>query len=185
MTNGFNAVLPHQRSLFGFAEWAAILDGDDARYRQGIADRLDGADDVTVLGRGREGRQFEAADGQKNPARRRAERGGGLRHGRNLGPAVAGCRAPRRPAQGEQLHAALRACCGGVARDHRGERMRRIDNQPDAVLRKPARQPLRATKSADTGRHGRGLRVDVRPASESVTSRSSAPRAAPRARTPP
>ena len=89
-------------------EGPARLERSDVRHGQRIVDRLDGADQIMVLRRLREGREFKPADGEEDAARTLAEGRRGIRHGGDLPPVVSRLALPGGTAEGEERNAALR-----------------------------------------------------------------------------
>ena len=97
----------HQRAVVGFAERAARGDVGHMRQWQWRIDRIDAADQITMLRRAGKWRELVAAERDKDAARCLADgayRGAGIVH---LDPAVAGDGAPRRPAQGHKRYVAV------------------------------------------------------------------------------
>ena len=148
-----------ERPLGGLVERPARAQFGDPPQWQGVADRLDRAHQIGVLRRRGERRQLESADRQEHVARRGSERRRGIRHRRNLDPAITRLGEPGRPAQPEQRQAETRAGGGGVARHDRSKRVSGIDRRRNPLLGEPAGQAFDAAKAADAGRQRRRARV--------------------------
>ena len=147
-----DALAAHQILLVIGVEGAALLDDIDMGHGQTIADRLDGAYEIAMLGRIGEGGQLEATDGEEDAPRLLAQRlRGGLdiRHGF---PAIAGTRLPGLAADRQKRHAFRLAGMLGMEGHDRGEGMGRVDDGDDAFLDQIAPQALDAAEAAGADR---------------------------------
>ncbi len=94
-----DAVPDEERALGGFGEGAAGEEEFGLRQGLGVG-RVDGAEQVMVLGGGAEEAGFLAADREEDAGRGGAEGFRGVGEGRDEGPAVAGLRAARAGGRG-------------------------------------------------------------------------------------
>ena len=125
------------------------------RRRQ--VDRLDGAEEVVMVGRQREARALLATDRHEQAKRRQ----GGERsyEGIEIGeaaPVIAGDGFPGRAQQADGRYAGFNGCLGGTRRDPRGEGMRRNDKRIGRFVAKPGGEARRAAEPTAAG--GEGLR---------------------------
>ena len=147
-----DALAAHQILFVVGVEGTALLDDIDMRHRQAISDRLDGADEITMLRSVGESGQFQPADREEDAPGRVAQRlRGGLdiRHGF---PAVAGPRPPGFAADRQKRHAFGLAGVFGMEGHDRGEGMSRVDDGDDAFLDQITPEPLDAAEAADADR---------------------------------
>ena len=119
-------------------------------------DRIDAADDIAVLGSGRKAAGFLSADGEKDTARRGAER-----HDRGIDisdarPPVAVDSVPGRSAKRKERNVRVLRGGHGVGGYPVREGMSRIHEQSDALLSQVINQALGAAEAADPGRQGQG-----------------------------
>ena len=117
-------------------------------------DRVDAADQIVVLRGCGERADVLAADGEKHPARRVAQRCNGAGGVRDLGPAVAGDRRPCRPAQRQQSNSRTRCGGGGIGRDRRGIGMGGVDQRVDPFSAQIIAETCNAAEAAEPHRNG-------------------------------
>src|SRR5216683_45898 len=97
-----------------------------------------------------EGVELAGADRQPGAAADFADDRGGGGEIVDLDPTVELMASPHRPHQHEAIDGSGRASDPSMCRYLIGERMRRIDDEADAMLAQIGRQPFGAAKSADT-----------------------------------
>ena len=148
-----DSVRAHQRAVIGRAERAAVGDIIDARQRQRRLDRIDAADQIKVLRRPAQWRQFGAAERDKDPAWPLTESVYGISDIKHFGPAIPGNSAPWRPAKCNQRHARLARRGGGICRNDIRVRMRRVDESVDPLLAKIHGKTGNAAEAAGSNRH--------------------------------
>ena len=152
-------VRAHQRAVIGFAERPAIDEIINARQRQRWRNRIDAADEIKVLRRGGQRREFGAAERDKYSARLFSQPAHRIDDIGRVGPAIAGKRTPWWSLQRDQRHARLARRFAGVRRDHVGIRMRRVDQNIDAfdaqIFGKPHGAAEAATANPDRLPRGR------------------------------
>lgn len=146
-----------ERALIGFRERPARQQVPRVRNIQ--IDRLDTADEVEMLRRGRERSDLLPAKRQKDPARRSAERSNGFSRIANRCPAVALLPLPGRAPQCQQRDPGAQRGVGGVARHPLGERMRGIDQQIDLLLQNVVGQAVSPSEAAGDDRHSMRKRI--------------------------
>ncbi len=141
-------------TLCRFGKWPTI--NDDVVMRQGgaVLRGIDESQEIVMLRRGSEDRDFGSPDGKENSLGRVAKRPGGSGHVRHSGPAIAGAGRPRRSCKRDQGHAS-----GCTRRDRvpaylRGERVGGVDQVRDGVILEIRGQARFAAKSAGAGRQG-------------------------------
>lgn len=160
-----DAVRRKQVHLVGLPERAPRQDVGCIRHRERRFDRVDAANEVSVLRRGLEGPQLLPAEGEKNAARLAAKHGDGVASVFGALPMIVRARLPWRAAQRQQCNAGCHGGFSRIARDLRGIGMGCVDQQADGVFGKVSRQTVDAAKSADANRNGMGDRI-FRAASE-------------------
>lgn len=143
----------HELALVGLAKWSAIDEIADARQRQRRLDRIDTADQIKMLRRFCQRREFTAAERDKDPARPLAQGAHRIGDRGCFAPAIAGDRAPWWTAQPDQRHAHLARRARGIGRDDVGIRMRRVDERIDPLLAEIFGKPGSAAEAAAANRH--------------------------------
>lgn len=147
-----DAVGPEQRQV---ASERKRTPGDDdlARWqRRRSLWWIDEAQQVDVLGPGREGVQPLPAKAKENPALGFGKRVRCSLHVADRPPVVVGARLPGRPFQRDQRCSRLLAGRKGMAAHLGRKGMRRIDDVADLPLPDERNETLDATKAADPGR---------------------------------
>ncbi len=152
--DNFDLVFCHQRAITCFAERAARGDVGDMRKWQRRVNRIDAADQITVLWGACKRREFVAADGDEHIAAFQAD--GISRRTRipDLDPPVPRHCAPGRATQRYKRHGHLACRRGGVLRDDIRVGVRGVDQRVDTLCGEMIRQALGAAKTANTDRHG-------------------------------
>jgi precorrin-3B C17-methyltransferase len=158
-----DAVFGEQRAFVLFGERAAGGDVDRVRHAERRLNRVDAADEVVVLRRGPEWRNFLASEGQKDAARCGAKGLDGVRHLVYLDPAISRNRHPAGPAHGHQRDAGPRRGGGCVGGNRRRVGMRRIDESVYFLVAEVVREPFGAAEAAGPDRHGLGRRLGGAP----------------------
>lgn len=154
---------PHQAFLVIGMERAALLDDLDVVQGQPVADRLDGTDEIMMLRRIGEDRQFEAPDREEHPLGLTAKCLGRSRHVLHPVPAILGAGSPGLAAD-RQKRDVLRLARGLRVIGHEsGKGVGRVDDGDDAFFRKIVPQPVDPAKTADANRQVGGFRVDGMP----------------------
>lgn len=152
-----DAVLAQQVKVTLEAEGAAV-DGDGVMGQRGRRlGSVDQAQQVVMLGLGREGGEVHAADSQQYSLGRA---GKGIDGGFNAGdalPVVARHRLPGRTSQGNEFDIAVCRGLYGMAAHLCGEGMGGIHQMGDAVLRQPGSQSLDAAEATNAGGQWLGL----------------------------
>ena len=154
-------VRDHQRALVGFAERPARGDVDDMRQRQRRIDRIDAADQIKMLRRFGERREFVAAERDEYAARRSAR----ACAPRRAASSTSVQRSPATATQGGRRSATngtsvLRAAAHGVGRNDAGIGMRGVDQRVDALADEIIGKPAAPPKPPTANRHG--LRAPAR-----------------------
>ena len=124
-----------------------------AGQRQRRFDRIDAADQIKVLRRRRQRREFGAAERDKDPARPLSQPTHCIRDIGCFAPAVPSNGSPRRPAQHNQPHARLARGGDGICRNDIRIGMRRVDQSVDAFLPQIIGKTGNAAKAAAADRH--------------------------------
>jgi hypothetical protein len=148
-----NGVRAHQRAVIGGAERSAIGDIVDVRQRQRRLYRIDAADQIEMLRRRGQRRQFTAAERDKDVARVLAQSAHGIGGIDRFDPTIPGNRAPWRPPQCNQRHARLAGDSGSIGRNDIRIRVRRVDESVDPFLAKILGKTGNAAKAACSNRH--------------------------------
>ena len=138
-----------------------ILDGEgtarekivDIGRIQRRVDRIDAAHEIMVLRRGVEGLGLLPADGEKDAARRGAQRRHGPGDRGDARPAVALRLFPAEALQPQQGNAGRRARGAGIGGNLFREGVGRVDEKIDGLTVEIGRQPLYATETAAAHRH--------------------------------
>jgi len=146
-------VRAHERAVVGCAERSAIGDVVDARQRQRRFDRIDAADEIKVLRRCGQRRQFGAAERDKDPPRPLAQPAHSISDVDCFGPAIPSNSAPWRAAKCNQRHARLARRGGGICRNDIRIGMRRVDESVDPFLGKIFGKTGSAAEAAAANRH--------------------------------
>lgn len=139
----------HQGCVGGLGKRAAIDDDFGLRQGQRGFRWVHEAQEVAMLRVGREIGQMHAAHGEHDIARRTLKGRDGRADVGDVGPVIAGLRAPWRPGQRDQRHARRAGGCDGVVAHLAGERVRGVDQMGDLVGAQIGRKPLRPAKPAD------------------------------------
>ena len=126
-------MLPHQGQFVFDREGAAR--SEEAGLREPVirADGIDGAYEVAMVRDGGEGGELQAAYGEEDAPRLGADRRSGGRHCRDLRPAIARLRGPRRPAGVEKRDAGEPRRLARIRRHGGGEGMRGVDQHVDVL----------------------------------------------------
>ncbi len=151
-----DALAFHQRALSRFIERRTVENGNHVRNRQNVADRFDGADQISMLWSLREGMKLKAPDREEYAAGYLSKSTDGSIHGRNIDPAIAILPRPGRTSQGEERGAGYRAGSRSIVRHDGGKGMRRIDDSFDALVLQEANESLNAAETAGAGWDGQG-----------------------------
>jgi len=149
----FDGVRLHQRAVVRFGKRPARGDVSDVGKRQRRMHRIDAADEIAMLRRCRERREFVAAERDENAAAMLPEGTHCRASVADFGPAVALDSCPRRPAQCDEWHGGFARGGGGIFRNDVGIGVRRIDQRVDALRGQIISQTFRAAKAADADRH--------------------------------
>lgn len=151
--DNFDSGVPEQRFLFRCAERAA----PEQQLRMGRQilpiRRLDGAYEITMLGRGLESGDLLTADGEENAGRPLTESERSLLQASGLDPAIAGLRVPGRTDEGEQRKPRRLRRRDRVLRDPRGEGMGGIHQGGDVLSGQPLGEACRTAEPADAARN--------------------------------
>ncbi len=143
---------PHQGVFIGVPKRPAIENEPVIRRQFGRVRRVDGADDVMVLGRPQKGREAEASDRQQHAAGHGAESVGRSVEIRHRAPALAVYGAPRGSREGDQWHVATAASRNRMSRDAGRERVGRVHNGLDGLMVEIGREPIDTTEPTDPRR---------------------------------
>jgi hypothetical protein len=117
--------------------------------RHDVGWRINGANDVTVLWRGRKRGELQTAMGQKDTARRITERSNGGFDIFSGNPPIAVLPLPGGPGKRHQRNAGTFAGAGRMFRNARGERMGGIDHGIDSIREKKVAESIDPTKTTD------------------------------------
>ena len=128
-----DAMLFHQRTVVGVAEWTATGHVSHLRQRQWRIDRIDAADQIKVLRGVVERRKLVAPKCNKNAARCFSKRAHGLTYVAYFGPSVAGDCDPRRSPHHQQRNARCAGGLDGIVGYHTGVWVSGIDQKIDAL----------------------------------------------------
>ncbi len=120
--------------------------------------RIDGARDVVMLRRRREGVQVETPQAEKHPTRRRTEGRRGCIGVAHDMPVIASLGLPGRSRDRNQRNAGSATGGDGVGRNLVGVGMRRIDDYSDRMIGEEAGKAVGAAEAADARRSGRRSR---------------------------
>ncbi len=156
--NNLNAVIAEKLDVVLRREGAARLNEDDVRQSEGRGGQIDQAYNVSVLRRGLQLGEGEAADPAENLpglGANRLDSGGHIRRKR---PIVAGLGLPGRSFDGKQRRAGGRSRFDGVAAHLRGKGMRRVHQHIDPLVAQIADEPFDAAKPAASRRDRLGAR---------------------------
>jgi hypothetical protein len=148
-----NGMCAHQRAVIGGAERAAVGDIAHTRQRQRRFDRIDAADQIEMLRRRGQRRQFAAAERDKDVARVLAQSRHGIGNIDRVNPTIPGNRAPWRPPKCNQRHARLARGRDGIGRNDIRIRVRRVDESVDPFLAKILGKTGSAAEAAGSNRH--------------------------------
>lgn len=157
-----DAVPLQQAALLGRGEGSAGEQGLGAVRQVAWIDGLDAADEVAVPGRGAEGADLLAADGEEDAAGRGPEGGGGGGGIRDLDPAVAGLAGPAGAAERDERDGRRAGSRGRVGRDPAGEGVGAVDEDTHALGGEPGGEAGGAAEAADpdgAARKARRLRA--------------------------
>ena len=146
-------VLLQQHHLLGFVERPARRDVARMRHGERRRHRIDAADQIMMLRRLPERREFLSPERQEYVPRHFAQCLHGLLGVGDLGPAIALLRLPGRPAQCHQAHIDQLDRARRVIRHTSRVRMSGIDQYIDALRGKVLGKPFAATKTTDPDRH--------------------------------
>lgn len=153
----FDAAALEQADIVLGGERPASLYKFDIGQLAGHRRHIDQTYDVGVLRRGQKLRDSKAAY-TEDDARLFAERRDGRSHVRHEGPVVARLPLPGRPLDGEQRRTGYRGCCDGVAAHLGGERVRRVDQNVDALVAQIADETFDPAEAAASHRNGLSTR---------------------------
>lgn len=154
--NARNAVLAEKRHIVVRPEWTTRRDDRRVRKLGRRIGRINDANDVAML-RLRTKRQDGGTSERREDIRRSIRKGSnGLFDVVVLAPPIAAGLFPRRPLDSKQRDGGHTASGDGVCADLRRERMRRVDDEIDALAFEINGQPIRAAETADADRERTG-----------------------------
>ncbi len=148
-----DVVRVHECALVGFFERAAGGHVGRMRQRQARIDRIDAADEIMVLRRRGERREFVTPERNEDAASRFPQRLHRVGHASRLDPSIPRNRDPRRPADRHTRHFGLSRRLYGVCCDDSSVRMRCVDQRADVFSHEIVRKPRGAAEPADANRH--------------------------------
>ena len=147
--DNINTLRPHERQLIIEIKWPSAQDHLSTRRQTILLRRVDGTDEIAMLGRRPERRDLGSSNGEKNSARLWAKRcHRSIRVG-HLAPIVS-CRwHPCRTLQSQQRHVQRVGGNNGIARNPGCVGMGRVDNCVDLFAAHPIDEALGAPKTTD------------------------------------
>lgn len=131
-----------------YIEGSARCDHAAMRKLQRRGERIDGADQIVVVRRGEEGRDFKLSDRKKDPARYGSQTARGIRHIGCIDPDVALLPLPGRTFEPQERNWSPMRGMNRVRRHLCGERMGRIDQRVDGTIPQVTPQSLDAAETA-------------------------------------
>ena len=140
---------PHERQLVIEVKGSSAQDHLRQRWQSFLIRRVDGTDEVAMLGCRPEGRNLGSSNGEEHIARlrsKRSHRSIGVRH---LAPIITRRSHPCRTLQPQQRHAQRVGGNYGIRGNARGVGMGRVDDCVDLLTAHPIDESLRATKTPD------------------------------------
>jgi hypothetical protein len=149
-------VLLQQRQVVGFFKRSTGRDVGRVRHGERRRHRIDAADQIMMLGRLTERREFLAPERQEYVTRGFAQCLYGLLRVGDLSPAIALLRLPGRPAQCHEAHVDQLNRPRRVIRHAGRVRMSGVDQYVDALGGEELRKPFAAPETTDTDRHALG-----------------------------
>jgi len=152
--DGIDSMVEEQRAVIRFAERAPPSHIGRLRQRQRRIDRIDAADQIKVLRRLDERREFAAPQRNEDAARPTSQHVHGVIGIGRFFPAVAIHGGPRRPADRNEGNARFARGSAGVGRHDVRIRMRCIDHRIDPLFDEIIRKPGGAAEAAAADRHG-------------------------------
>jgi hypothetical protein len=155
----FGAEIRQHGAVVGAFERPARHDHLGIGQRQRRARRVDEPNQVGMLRVRGESLELQAADAEKHPARRRAERFGRRLQIIDLDPAVAGRALPGRALERQQRHGGHGAGSDRVCTHLRRERMGGVDDARNVSGAKIVHQTINAAKAAKAPGNRRRRRV--------------------------
>ena len=152
--DNFDPVIAHQGGVI-FNTERSLIDDDGAVGQRHFAVRcINQAQQIFMLGLGREGVQMHTPDRQHYVFRRTIQRGNGGVNIRNESPIIAGFGLPLWAGQRDQFGAGLRAGRNRICAHLRGKGVGRIDHVADAIFGDVVGQTCDAPKAADARLQG-------------------------------
>ena len=147
-------------ALSRFCKWPSINDDIMMWQRGALLWDVDESQEIVMLRRDLEDRDFRSPNGKENALGRSAKRSGGLDRVRHSSPAISGTGRPRRSCKRDQGHAS--GCTGRdrVPAHLRGERVGGVDQVRNGMVLEIVHQASRAAKSA--GSSGQWLCYGIR-----------------------
>lgn len=144
-----NTLRPHERQLIVETKWSAAQDHLGTRRQTTLLRRVDGTDEVAMLGRRPEGRDLGSPNGEKHSTRLGSKRCHRSVRVCDLAPIIT-CRGhPGRALQAQQRKVQRVGGDNSIRRNARGVRMGCVDNCFDLLAAHPVDEPLCAPKTPD------------------------------------
>lgn len=131
-----------------YIEGSARCDHAAIRKLQRRGECIDGADQIVVVRRGEEGRDFKLSDRKKNSARYGSQTARSVRHTGCIDPDVALLPHPGRAFEPQQRNGGFMRGMNRVGRHLRGKWMGRIDQRVDGTILQVTPQSLDAAETA-------------------------------------
>lgn len=148
-----NTMAFQQCAILRLAEWSARREIDDVRERNWRLDRIDAANEISVLRRSSKRRDLFTAERKEDATGRSSKRSNRLYDALNLEPLIAVLSLPGWPAQGEKRHMCLLGGARRVFGNLGGVRVGCVDQRADPRVAQIRGKTFRAAEAANARRY--------------------------------